>query len=306
MKLNEIVKVVGPNKIEVISEIIEDSESNWLRLIASQISPLDLQISAGLFPLTSPWPITPGTSAVAEDANGSKYFVFAEGVGGGFKTAGVHQQLFKYPEEVLFKLSNNLDPEQVAALMISQLTAYTMIFEIAKATKNENILILGANGSVGRACIVAAQRAELNITLASRKGEPVMDINCLKYEDIGSNTKIFSGQTPNIIIDPIGGDISQIVISIASSECKHILVGHSGGIELNIVAPFLIGNEHKIIGFNLLNRPLEMLYKYFLLACEDIEKGKIHAEIGKVFPLSQAETAYHIALVSKNRVLMVN
>ena len=89
-----------------------------------------------------------------------------------------------------------------------------------------------------------------------------------------------SQPTKKLIIDPIGGEISQLAISVAAPKCRHILVGNSGGVKVEIKASNIIGNEHEFVGFNLLMQPLDLLKLHFLKSCEDIRMGKIKVKIG--------------------------
>jgi NADPH2:quinone reductase len=296
----------APNQLSVITKQPVASGSRNLSLIASQISPLDQQIAMGLFPLTSHKPITLGTSGVASSDNGTNYFIFAEGVGGGFRIDGVHQEKFEFSQEVLFEIPSGIDLIQISALMISQLTAYSMLSTLDDRQRNGIVLILGANGSLGRASILVAKNLGLRIIPVTRSGETVMGIKSLKYEEIKGCAKGLFGAGPSIIIDPIGGEISQLAISVAAPKCHHILVGNSGGIEVRIQAPYIIGNEHEFVGFNLLTQPLDLLRKHFLKSCEDIRMGRINANIGQVFRIRDGVEAYEVAKSMKARIILTS
>ena len=172
MKSQAII-LSGANSYEIGEFNDPDNLGTELELVAAPIAPLDLQIIAGDFPLIGDYPLITGVSGVGKNTRGENFFVFSQGVGGGFQTPGTHRQFFRYPDSVIFPLHPSVDPIAASAVMISHLTAYSIFHDVLHAKNGDSILIMGANGSLGLSCIAIAQQLGLEVFAASRTGANV-------------------------------------------------------------------------------------------------------------------------------------
>ena len=279
-------------------------EGRKLRFCASQISPLDQQIAAGFFPLSKQWPISLGTSGVGIDHLGKHYFVFAEGVGGGFSRGGTHSSEFVFPEEVLYPLPDGTKNSEIAASIISLATAHSMLKDIAKAQKGDRVLVLGGNGSVGQSCITVGEQLGLNMLIASREGNSYSDYPGVSYDKLLSEGTKKLGGRAQIIIDPVGGELSGIAMGLADVDCRNILPGFSAGAMMPLSAPRFLGGEHQLVGFNLLRRPFEILKSRIEESIKDIYSERFKPVIREI-PFEQGVEAYALALASKSRIVLV-
>jgi NADPH:quinone reductase-like Zn-dependent oxidoreductase len=70
---------------------------------------------------------------VGSDNEGRNYFVFAEGVGGGFASGGTHASEYSFPENILYPLPDASKNSEIAAPIISLVTVLSVFKDIAKA-----------------------------------------------------------------------------------------------------------------------------------------------------------------------------
>lgn len=287
-------------------EEVELSESGdrKLQFAAAQISPLDQQIAAGFFPLSKPWPISLGTSGVGHDQNGKSFFVFAEGVGGGFSSGGTHAWEYSFPEHVLFPLPDATQDSAIAASIISLATAHSAFKDIAKAKAEDRVLILGGNGSVGQSCITVGLQLGLQMLIASREGASYAGLPGIRYEEIEGEGRKKLGGSATIIIDPVGGDLTGKAMSIAGPDCVHVLPGFSAGAFMPLLAPRFLGGEHRIVGFNLLRRTPEIIKQRIEDSIADVYAGRFRPTFREM-PFAQGVEGYRVAAGSKDRVVLV-
>jgi len=275
-----------------------------LDLVISQISPLDRQVVAGFFPPAKPWPLIPGTAAVAKDAQGNYYFAFAESVGGGLTRDGVHASRFSLPQSVLHPIPTGSDYVAIAAAVTSLATARSILQDIAKVKSGDTLLILGGTGSVGQASIAVGRTLGLKMVVASRDGTDIDGVAGVRNDAIAEGARAILGRGADVIIDPVGGEITGNAMSAGAPDCRHVLLGFSSGAMMPLIAPKFLGGEHQLIGFNLLRRSHEGLAEHVRAAVEDVITGGFRPDIDSIHLLADGVAAYAHASKVRGRVLL--
>ena len=295
------IEITAPGVLQVINRDIDFQKSRVLHLECSVISPLDQQISQGFFPLADKWPLVPGTSGVASDSSGSRFFVFAEGAGGGFQRSGMHQEVFSFPEEVIFSIPDGISSETVAISMISFLSIFSIYTQLAKIAAPRKVLVLGANGSVGEAALLIAGHLGFQATGVTREGVKVLGRDTLTFNDLRASSE---GSGFNVIINPLGGPFTKMAAAVAEPRCQHFVIGLSGGISIEIDGVDFLGKGHRIEGFNLLRVPLSVTALNVHKTFEFLQGSSYAPTFKRKMGLDSGVDAYAIALESKQRVLL--
>ena len=300
MKVKSI-EITAPGILEIAAREVDFQDNLVLNLECSAISPLDQQISQGFFPLVEKWPLIPGTSGVAADSNGSRFFVFAEGAGGGFRRSGVHQETFSFPHDVLFPIPGDIPSETIAISMISFLSIFSIYAQLENISAPSKILVLGANGSIGEAALSVAEHLGLQSTGVTRQGVKVLGRDTLTYEDLIPN---YGGSGFNVIIDPLGGTFTKKAAGFAEPGSRHVVIGLSGGISIEVDGGDLLGKGYHFEGFNLLRIPLPEIALYAQRTFDYLKSSDYHPNYASRFTLASGVEAYAAALKSKERVLL--
>lgn len=84
------------------------------------------------------------------------------------KYPGTMAERFAVPSANIFRMPENLDYVEAAALGTSWLTAYSMLFSAARINPGDSVLIQGAGGGVSTAAIQLARAAGLEVHVTSR------------------------------------------------------------------------------------------------------------------------------------------
>lgn len=84
------------------------------------------------------------------------------------KYPGTMAERFTVPAANIFRMPENLDYVEAAALGTSWLTAYAMLFDAARISPGDSVLIQGAGGGVSTAAIQLARAAGFEIHVTSR------------------------------------------------------------------------------------------------------------------------------------------
>jgi NADPH:quinone reductase-like Zn-dependent oxidoreductase len=289
-----------PGVLNVIECGTPEGLGKTLRLTCSVISPLDQQISDGLFPPASTFPLIPGTTGVMCDDAGTNYFVFAEGFGGGITQAGCHQEFLNISENASFPIPEGLSAETVACAMNSFLCAISIFARKEHEVKGKRVLILGGNSSMGQAAAVCADRYNHDVTLATRSGQSVLGKPSMSYEQLEkSNITGF-----DIVIDPLGGEYSHLATMRSHPGCRHYVIGLSAGIKVELFGPALLLNSYNLIGFNLMTEAQTTLPELVRRAFDLMISSNYEVSDYVKFPIIKGSEAYAMAKAGSKKILL--
>jgi NADPH:quinone reductase-like Zn-dependent oxidoreductase len=190
----------------------------------------------------------------------------------------------------------SLDHVAAAAIPLSGLTAWQALFDHAKLSRGDRILIHGAGGGVGtfavqfahwRGAYVLGTASQSKFTFLRDLGaDEVLDYAAVRFEEKARNV--------DVVLDTIGGDTLErswgvvrrggVVVTIAGdvSEEKTTKYGVHG------VSFIVQPNRSQLIQISQL-----------------IDRSVVHPVIEAVFPLTKAKEAYEQGLLGHNRGKLV-
>jgi NADPH:quinone reductase-like Zn-dependent oxidoreductase len=314
----------GPEVLEFVRDPIPEQGTGELRIkiLAAGVLLADVLWQTGKVPGSPRPPFTPGYDAVG----------IVEKVGDGVTdlrngdTVAVLLQYGGYSEYVIaprpraVKVPSVLDPERVAALTVSYLTAYQIFNQIAKLKHGDRALVHGAAGGTGLAMLDVGRLmgVETYGTASIRKHESVRAYGGVpidyQREDFVSRIFELTGVGVDLVVDPIGGsNLSRsfqvlrkdgVLVSTAAISS---LIGDSNPAEtiLNMLKiPFwnLIPNGKRALLYDVVDYCIrhpqqfrENMNNLFKLLAE----GQINPLIAKKMPLDEAPAAQRLLLESK-------
>ncbi len=271
-----------------------------VHLVAADIVPLDRQIAAGKFPPAGPAPYQPGVSAVGRLADGSLVSVQGGHHRMGFGRPGCFADRFLAPSRACLPLPVGLDPMVAAAGAEITTTAHLLLHDHAALQPGERILVLGANGGVGGACVQLALAFGADVIAASRRPDELVVASGVRT--IGYDA--MAGLGANVIIDPVGGDVFAAAVLAGAHRCRHIFLGYPAGAVISFVLPLLMIAEHRIYGVNEHAIAEDIFLSAARSALGALAAGTVVPHIAAVFPLADAAAAF-AAPSSPGRTLLV-
>ena len=190
----------------------------------------------------------------------------------------------------------SLDHLHAAAVPLSGLTAWQALFEHAKLSAGERVLIHGAAGGVGswavqlghwRGAHIIGTSSKSNHTFLRELGaDEVLDYTAARFED-----KV---RDVDVVLDTVGGDTLQ----------RSWGTLRKGGVLVTIVgdAPAEVAEKFGVRGVSMLVQPSrDQLNQIGQL----IDRGTVRPIVQEVFPLARAREAYELGLRSHNRGKLV-
>jgi NADPH:quinone reductase-like Zn-dependent oxidoreductase len=309
----------GPEMLQIIEETpLPEPQPGEVRVkvLAASANFTDIMIRAGTYPdVNKKPPFTPGYDMVGViDKLGEGVTDYEVGQRVADMTVtGAYAQYITRPAGTLVPLPEDLDPHQAVCLILSFLTAYQMLHRVAEVKGAQTILVHGAGGSVGSACVQLAVQEGLQVFGTDQKDKHplISELGAIpidyKQEDFVDRVLQETKTGVDAVFDPIGGEhfrrsfkaLAPEGILVAFGFYKATL-GASGSIPLDFLKLQLwnlLPNGRKTRFFSIgalrdkhpdwFKKDLAHLFN--LLAAE-----KITPLIWKKLPLEQAAEAHHL------------
>lgn len=210
-----------------------------VRVAAAALNFSDVLMTRGAYQIRPPLPFTPGQeiSGTVERAPGGSALrpgdrVATKVLWGGFAEFALAEQgwLVAVPDDVALA--------DAAALPVVWPTAWIALFERARLQAGETVLVHAAAGGVGLAATQLAARAGARViataggadklALCAQRGASV----CIDYRQADWPEQVMratDGQGVDVVVDPVGGDITDRSMKCLAYGARLCIVGFSSG-----------------------------------------------------------------------------
>jgi NADPH:quinone reductase len=286
---------------------------------ASGVNFPDFLMVEGKYQRLPPLPFVPGmelagtVAGVGDDVAGfavGDRVLATPGQGGfGEKAVASTQDCWKIPAAVPFDIASTMG-------LVYQ-TAYFALTDRAQMQPGEIVLVLGAGGGVGMACVqlakamgarvIAAVSRPARAALAREAGaEHVIDLSGPNLrdrlrEEVSAATQ---GHMADIVLDPVGGDAFDAAVRAVAWRGRLVVIGFAAGRIPEIKANYLLLKNIALIGLAWSDyrarwpeRVAEAQQELFAL----LQSSKLAPHIDRRLPLSRASEA--LSLIAKGEVL---
>ncbi|MGI8841319.1 MAG: NADPH:quinone oxidoreductase family protein [Caulobacteraceae bacterium] len=277
-----------------------------VRVIAAAVNFPDLLMTRGEYQHKPPLPFIPGLEmageieALGEGAEGWKIgdaVVGAPRVGGFSEFAvAVAATLKPKPARLSFA--------RAAAYGAAYLTAWVALVRRAEVQPGEWVLVHGAAGGVGLACVDLAKVLGCRVIAASASDKKLAAVAAEYAPDAILNVTggfreavkaITGGRGADVICDPVGGDVLDESIRCIAFDGRLLTIGFASGriptlpVNLPLIKGFsLIGVRAGEYGRRFPERGRENVDAVWALASE----GKIRPRVDAEFPLAEWRAAF--------------
>ena len=266
----------------------------------------DILIVQNKYQMKPPLPFVPGSEyagvveALGEGVTNLKVgqrVACLSGTGGfGTHTLATAAMCMPLPDAMSF--------EDAAAFIMTYATSHHALIDRAQLKAGDTVLVLGAAGGVGTAAIQIAKAVGAKVIAAAST-----DDKCALCRDIGADATInystenlreslktlTEGKGPDVIYDPVGGDLAEPAFRSMAWRGRYLVVGFASG-----PIPALPWNLALLKGASLVGvfwgdfarrepkanaAMLQELAQWYL-------QGKIKPVIDRVMPMSELMAAY--------------
>ena len=308
MKAIRVSEFGGPEvlKLQEVPDPKPDSGQVLVRVKAAGVNPVDTYIRAGAYARKPNLPYTPGTDAAGiVEAVGSNIKEFKPGdrVYTNGSITGVFAELALCEESRVHLLPAKISFAQGAALGVPYGTAYRALFQRGRGKASETVLVHGATGGVGIACVQFASAAGMTVigTGGTEKGRAlvkeqgahhVLDHRASDYQK--QLMEITGGRGVDLITEMLANVNLAKDLTMLANDGRVVVIGNRGSIEIN--PRDAMGREADILGMTLFAASDHDLREIHAAIIAGLEKGTLNPIVGQELPLAQTSRAHELVL----------
>jgi NADPH2:quinone reductase len=272
-----------------------------IEVLAAPINPIDLAVSRGMLATGHPeLPYVPGCEAVGRTADGRVVWIFGGSLG---RTSnGAMAERAAIGDAQAIDVPDGADHALAAALGIAGLAGWLPLAWRAPLQGGENVLVLGATGSVGNvavqtakllgaARVVAAGRSAAGLERASALGADAT----IRIDDeddlVAAFRQAFGGEGPSYVFDPLWGEPAAAAVQAAAPRATIVNLGQSAGAIAELASASVRFKNLAILGHTNFLVPPDELAQHYRRLVEHAVAGEIRLDVERV-PLEAVADAW--------------
>ena len=274
-----------------VGEVPEPAGAS-VEVLAAPINPIDLAVSRGILATGHPeLPYVPGCEAVVRNADGRVVWIFGGALG---RTAnGAMAERVALGDAHAIEIPDDADPALAAALGIAGLAGWLPFAWRAPLRGGENVLVLGATGSVGivavqtakllgAARVVAVGRSASGLERARKCGADVT-LRLDEVDDLVAAFKdAFGGEGPSYVFDPLWGEPAAAAVQAAAPRATVVNLGQAAGATSELASAAVRFKNLSILGHTNYLVPAPELAEHYGRLVQHAVAGDIRLEVERV------------------------
>ncbi|HTH50301.1 MAG TPA: NADPH:quinone reductase [Pyrinomonadaceae bacterium] len=280
-----------------------------VKVHAIGVNPVETYVRSGNYAKIPTLPYTPGKDAagiVEEVGDGVAKWNVGDRVYTANSISGTYAEYTLVDEVDLGRLPENTTFEQGAGIWTPYATAYKALFQKAKAASGESVLVHGASGGVGIACVQWAKNRGLTVigTASSDTGKQLVleqganvVLDHSKEGYLSEINEWTGGIGVDIVIEMLANVNLAKDFEVLKMFGRISIVGNRGSLDFN--PRLIMGKDATITGGALHNTPREDLDEIHREVFDGLDKGYLHPVVSRQFPIANAVEAHHAVIEDK-------
>ena len=280
-----------------------------VKIMAAGVNPVDTYLRTGIHAHAPKLPYTPGkdgAGVIESVGNGVTKFKAGDRVYTANTLTGTYAEFALCEENDLGLLPDNVSFEAGASIWTPYATSYRALFEKAKGTPSETVLIHGASGGVGVAAIQWAKNAGLKVigTSSSDEGKELVKaqgadavFDHADEDHFGEIREYTSGKGVDIIIEMLANENLERDFEALAMFGRIAVVGNRGS--LQFTPRQAMTKDATIYGLSLFNAPQSVRDEIHAAIYKGLSEGYLKPVVRESMPLAEASRAHHEIIEKK-------
>jgi NADPH2:quinone reductase len=280
---------------------VDEPSGDAVEVLAAPINPIDLAVSRGILATGHPeLPYVPGCEAVGRTADGRVVWIFGGSLGR--TSSGAMSERAAIGDAQLYDVPDGADPALAAGLGIAGLAGWLPFAWRAPLQGGENVLVLGATGSVGLVAVRSATRFAPPRAFAAGPSaaglERAVQVGAdatIRLDETGDLVAAFKdafgGEGPNYVFDPLWGEPAAAAVQAAVPWSTIVNLGQSAGPMSELASAAVRFKSLSILGHTGFAVPPDELADHYRRLVEHAVAGDIRLDVERV-PLDSVGDAW--------------
>jgi NADPH:quinone reductase len=216
---------------------------------------------------------------------------------------GAYAELVAVPQQQCFVMPESMPFVVGAAMGVAYQTAYFALIDRGQYASGETVLVTGASGGVGLACVevakalgatvIAGVTSESSGELVRRHGADHM-VN-LAEPDLRESLRlavreVTAGRGADIVLDPVGGDVFDASLRALAWRGRLVVIGFAAGRIPEVKANYLLVRNISVTGLQISDyreRDVAWWRRVQQELFELYRAGKLHPHVSIELPLER-------------------
>ena len=289
----ELVRDFGPPSAILPAEVPRPDAAEGqvlVRVNAAGVGPWDALIREGKSVVEIRLPVILGSDfsgVVAGVGKGVTNFEIGEEVWGvtNEKFIGAYAEYACASAKMIGRKPKSLNFLEAASAPVVAVTAWQMLFEYARVSSGQVVLIHGAAGNVGAYAVQLAENAGIR-AIATASERDANYVRQLGADEVIDYRKVrFENAVPPVdaVIDTVGGEVRERSLRVLKPQGK--LISIASPIPDEVKRGY--GDRAVFFLVDVSTERLKVLQDLF-------DKGNLHTDVGTVLPLEEARKAHEM------------
>ena len=226
--------------VETVADPVAEAGHVVIAVHAAGVNFPDALMVMGQYQVRPPLPFTPGGEAagvIIEVGSGVTHLHVGQRVVA-FTRTGAFAERLSAPASTITPIPDALSFDIAATLPLAYGTAMHALIGRAQLARGETVLVLGASGGVGLAAVMIGKALGARVIAAASTDEKLAlcrthgadDVINYTTESLRDRLKaLTNGLGPNVICDPVGGDLAEPAFRSIAWGGRYLVVGFAGG-----------------------------------------------------------------------------
>ncbi|MCZ0729762.1 NADPH:quinone oxidoreductase family protein [Mycolicibacterium iranicum] len=277
-----------------------------VRVAVAAVNFPDVLLVAGSYQVSMPTPFVPGSEfggIVDEIGPQTSGFAIGDRVTG-TGMFGAFAERVVVDAASLALIPQEVDLQAAAAFGVAHRTAYHTLRSAARLSAGDELVVLGAGGGVGLAAVQLGVALGAHVTAVASSPEKLEAAGhygaarLINYttDHLRSALRSALPDGADIVIDPVGGDLSEPALRSLGRGGRFVTVGFASGTIPRIPLNLLLIKGVQVLGFQFQDVPPDEFTRNEQELHELLTTGRVKPHVGAIFSLDNTAAALrHVA-----------